>query len=497
MPTQLKIIADSYFPNQAADVGVSAPFTVNFQAPVVISPGQKIAMDKFAAVIPDITANFAILESIFTFWYCLNGENNTSSQITVPAGKYDTLAQLLTLMSKLCNNSFQGFTPDTLPVSATGNYDYYRDTGLKTQCSSSTGKFFMEYVTCPFDALVLNPGTNLETTTDDYYVPIAAGDWFLSETTDTIKLTQGGGCLLEFKIVVPSEVDAIAEGSTFYCGLIDNRNRFLGLHQEADTGLTYLINPAGDLSDPIDNALFFENTICQIYQANGYFQLRAYTIDVDGLEITQFDSETYGGGAYSQSLGTIDYSLSYVFQAYGNKVSNTQSLPAIGSLVEMTIDEPFGATQSQLSRTVAVDFSKSGALRAGLGVPDGLLLFTPQNSDFGAYLGSEPMNLSKINSSFDLALEILDIPLQTFQGNSSRNQAGSRNNVVCYFRPAQSNVGTNTYVYDSLAYQWLDIAISYPVNLSSLSFRVYNPYTGQNLVASSLTFNLMISDIAY
>ena len=163
----------------------------------------------------------------------------------------------------------------------------------------------------------------------------------------------------------------------------------------------------------------------------------------------------------------------------------------------MTKDIPFGATQNQFTRTVGIDFTLSNSLRAGLGLSDGLLLFTPQNSDFGAFLGNSPMNLSKINSSFDLALEILDLPLQTFQGNSSRNQLGSRQNVVCYFRPEHSNVGTNTYIYDSLAYQWLDIAISYPVNLSSLSFRVYNPYTGQNLVADNLTFNLMISDLAY
>mgnify|MGYP001477075891 CR=1 FL=1 len=55
---------------------------------------------------------------------------------------------------------------------------------------------------------------------------------------------------------------------------------------------------------------------------------------------------------------------------------------------------------SELLLLILLDPLGSGALRAGLGVPDGLLLFTPQNSDFGAYLGTEPMNLSKINSSF-------------------------------------------------------------------------------------------------
>jgi hypothetical protein len=497
MPVQLKIIADEYSPKDASVVGSSAPFTVNFSAPVVISPGQKITMDKFAAVIPDITANFALPTSVFTLWYCLNGENNQSSDITVPAGQYSSLAQLLTLMSKLCNNSFEGLTDDTLPDDGFGNYNFYRDRGLKMLCSSSSGKFFMEYVTCPFPTLVLTPD-GVAPDGDNYFVPTGVGAWSLKQTQTSIVLTKGGGCMLEFQIIVPTSVNAVIDGSTFYCGLSDSKGGILGLYQNGTNGLIYLRNTVGNLSDPLDIAEFFpDGTICQIYQLGGYFQLRSFTIDEDELEITHFDSSIFGGGAYSQSLGSIDYSLSYNFSATGNKTTDTLFLPSIGADVEMTQDVPFGVTQGEPTRTVAIDFSQSGSLRAGLAIPDGLLLFTPQNSDFGSYLGAESMNLSKINSSFDLALEILDIPLQTFQGNSSRNQLGSRQNVICYFRPEQSNVGTNSYIYDSLAYQWLDIDISYPVNLSSLSFRIFNPYTNQNLVASNLTFNLMISEIAY
>ena len=363
-------------------------------------------------------------------------------------------------------------------------------------CSSSSGKFFMEYVTCPFNTLVLTP-VNLETTEDNYYVPTAAGAWDLSISSANVILTKGGGSLLKFKLIVPTAADAITDGSQFYCGLADNRNNLLGLFQSGINGLVYLRNSAGVFSDPIPNNLFLDTTICEFYQAGGYFQLRLYTVDGNGLQITQFNTETYSSGAYSQSLGSVDYNISYRFQATGIKTTNTIVCPAIGAIVEMTEDVPYGVTQDEETRTVGIDFSQSGSLRSGLAVPDGLLLFTPQNSDFGSYLGAESMNLSKINSSFDLALEILDIPLQTFQGNSSRNQLGSRQNVVCYFRPEQSNVGTNSYIYDSLAYQWLDIDISYPVNLSSLSFRVFNPYSNQNLVASNLTFNLMISEIAY
>jgi hypothetical protein len=496
MPTQLKIIADAYSPSSASDVGISAPMTINFSAPVVISPGQKIAMDKFVAVIPDITANFALDTSVFTLWYSLNGENNQSVDITIPAAKYSSLAQLLFEMTKLSNNSFSGFNADTLPVDAQGNYNYYRDAGLKMLCSSAAGKFFMEYTTCPFSALVLNP-VNMETTENNYFIPTAAGLWDLSQSSSTVILTKGGGSLLQFKIVVPTAADAITDGSLFYCGLADDRNNLLGIVQSATNGLIYLRNSAGVLSPPIDNDVFTDDTIAQIYQAGGYFQLRLHTVDINGLEIVQFNTETSAGGVYSQSLGSVSYNTSYRFQASGSKTSNTLDIPAIGAVVNMTEDVAFGATEDELTRTVAIDFSKSGGLRAGLGVTDGLLLFTPQNSDFGSYSGPSAMNLSKINSSFDLALEILDIPLLTFQGNSSRNQLGSRQNIICYFRPQLSNVGTNTYTYDSPAYQWLDIAITYPVNLSSLSFRVFNPYTGQNLVASNLTFNLMINDTEY
>lgn len=495
MPTQLKIIADEYSPNVASSVGTSAPFTVNFSAPIVISPGQKIAMDKFSAVIPDITSNFTLDTSKFTLEYSLNSINNQSVEITLPAKNYKNLAELLNDMSVLINNSFEGFTIDTEPLQPSGNNNFYRDRGLKMVCSSSVGRFLMEYATSPFPELVLLPD-NLTTDDNNDLFPTDIGDWTLLQSDDTLVMTKGGGCMLQFSIDIPSQQEAIDDGSSFFCGLTDGTGGgVIGLYQNT-AGLLYLQNSAGIQSEIPLNSIPRGST-CQIYQAGGYFQLRCFTSDLPDPDTEHFITE---GGAFSQSLGSIDYTKNYEFRASGSKTENNWDYPAINAVINMTKDVAYGATQDEFIRTVAIDFTDaqgSGALRAGLGVPDGLLLFTPQNSDFGSYAGSEPMNLSKINSSFDLALEILDIPLQTFQGNSSRNQLGTRNNVICYFRPTQSNVGTNSYVYDSLAYQWLDIAISYPVNLSSLSFRVYNPYSGQNLVASSLTFNLIINELEY
>jgi hypothetical protein len=101
-----------------------------------------------------------------------------------------------------------------------------------------------------------------------------------------------------------------------------------------------------------------------------------------------------------------------------------------------------------------------------------------------------------VNSSFDIAIEVLDLPLQTYQASTNR-KPGERNNVLAYFHPEYSQVGTGTYIYDSRAYQWLDIDISYPMNLSSMSFRVYDPDTGTGLDALSMSFNLLIGTSEY
>lgn len=483
MPRQLKINVDAeYVP--------TAPFTVNFAAPVIIEPGNKITMDKFSAVIKDITVDFDLPESVFTLWYSLNAPNNQSASVTVPSKRYASLAELLNLLTVLSNSAFSGHVDGMKPLLNNGNYSVYRDIGLKVLASAATGnKFLFEYVTCPFDQLAVTQ-TNMSADTSGNWYPTAAGDWDIAQTDEDINLTRGGGCLLDFKVDFPTAIQAQADGAFTTCGLIDKNGATLGLRQEA-TGLLYLENIAEVKIEIPLNSIPRDSTT-EIYQADGYFQLRCYTEDNNGLEIEHFNSITN----FSTALGSVDFFGSYNFRADGTKNAVTVNFPAIGQVVKMTKDVPYGATQGELERTVALDFTTANALRAGLGVPNGLLLCAPQNSDFGSYNGSEAMNLSAINSSFDLALEILDLPLQTYQASSDR-KPGSRQNIVCYFRPVLSNVGTNAYTYESTSYQWLDIASSYPLNLSSLSFRVFNPATGLGLTAESMSFNLMINDKEY
>ena len=484
MPRQLKINVD-------ANYNPSAPFTVNFAAPVIIEPGNKIAMDKFSAVIKDITIDFDLPESTFNLYYSINAPNNQSTSVTLPSKHYDTLAELLNLMTTNCNSVFSGYVANMLPELSDGNFSYYRDRGLKMLASASTGnKFLFEYVTCPFSTLAVTPDNLSADTSGNWYPTTAGVNWEITQTDEEIYLTRGGGCMIQFTINFPTQAEAIANGIATIIGLLNKNGSYIGLVQ-APTGILYLL-AAGQIRTEIPLASIPRGSTCQIYQSGGYFQLRCFTPDQDGLEIEHFNSIN----AYPQALGSVDFFGEYNFRASGISTSIAVNFPSIGQVVTMTKDLPYGATQNLLARTVALDFTEASSLRAGLNVPNGLLLCVPQNSDFGAYDGAGAMNLSSINSSFDLALEILDLPLQTYQASSDR-KPGSRQNIVCYFRPILSNVGLNSYTYDSLAYQWLDIAVTYPLNLSSLSFRVFNPSTGVGLTASSMTFNLMINTLEY
>jgi len=481
MPRQLKINVD-------ANYTPTAPFTVNFAAPVIIEPGNKITMDKFSAIIKDVTVQFDLPESVFTLWYSLNSPNNESSSVTLPSQHYDTLADLLNLMTTNSNSVFSGHVAGMLPL-LTNGFSVYRDRGLKVLASATTGnKFLFEYVTSPFGVLAVTPD-NMSSDASGNFFPTAAGDWEIAQTDETVILTRGGGCMVQFSIDFPSAVQAAADGADTFCGLIDEKVNRFGLLQEPD-GLLYLVT-IDDVKTQIPLADIPHGSTCQIFQDIGYFQLRCFTI-VGGLEVEHFNSIT----SFSTALGSVDFFGKYNFRSFGAKTNVSVDYPKIKQLINMTKDVPYGATQSQVFRTVALDFTAANALRAGLNVPNGLLLCTPQNIDFGSYTGFGSMNLSAINSSFDLALEILDLPLQTYQASTDR-KPGSRQNIVCYFRPVLSNVGTNAYTYESTSYQWLDINVSYPVNLSSLSFRVFNPANGVGLTAQSMSFNLMINEKEY
>jgi len=482
MAKQLKIVVENGYTQ-------NAPITVNFAAPVIIEPGTKMTLDKFSAVVAGLTTGFTVSSTAFDLYLSANSPNLQFQTVQVPAKYYQTLAQFLQDLTTYCNNVITGYLPGALPAS--GLSYLYRDLGLKVGCATATNNFLIEYVTSPSSVLNMVPSNMVASPFGDY-APTAAGAFSYIQTTESQILLQGGGASARFQLTVPSEIDAQTNGVDWQVGMLDNNNVLHGLHQNA-LGELYLYN--GEDTVQIDTAFFPDNCYVQIYQADGGFVIRSYTV-AGGIETPIYNSSVLSANA----LGTMDYTLTYNFVFFGTCTSATIEKPAINEQVDMTIDVPFTGGTAPASpvfiRTMAMDMTDANALRAGLGIPPGFIFLTPNNSSFGSYQSVNAINMSVVNYAFDFAIEILNIPLETYQASSS-GAPGQRNNVIAYFLPSLSNVGTSLYTYTSSTYQWLNVDISYPLNLSSLSFRVYNPATGIDINADSMTFNLMLSDKEY
>lgn len=487
MPVQLKVIVEEGYTQ-------NAPITVNFAAPVIIQPGQKIALDKFTAVVNGITTGFTLASTSFILSPSVNSPNFQSVVVSVPSKYYLTVAALLTDLTTYCNNALDAYNAGFLPDF--GITRYYRDEGLKIGCSANNNAFQMQYTTASSVELIMTED-NLSPDTDGFFSPDAAGQFTMEQSDQTQYLVQGGGSILEFQVRVPSIEEAQANNVSWHVGLVDDTGGIHGLEQLGDTGVLTLINGASVTPVDIANFPSDPDAYCQIYQAKGKFVLRTFYRNPDtGLETPIYNSSALSPGA----LGSQDYTQQYHFEFAGvTEFVTNPTVPGVnGTKVFMTIDIPFGTAPAAglFARTLGFDMTNAGSLRAGLDVPSGINFLTPNSASAGAYLASQPINMSVINYSFDIAIEVLNLPLQTYQA-SSNGTSGQRNNVISYFHPELSAVGTSVYIYDSKAYQWLDIDISYPINLSSMSFRVYNPVTGLDLNANSMTFNFLINDTEY
>ena len=485
MPTQLKVIVeDGYVQN--------APFTVNFAAPVIIKPGQVIALDKFIAVINGITTGFTLLPTKFIFYPSVNSPNLQSVEIEFAGGYFATASALIAELNIYFNNAISGYNPDFLP--AYGSTRYYRDSGLKVVCTANNNNFELWYVTCPEEVLVL-ADENVSPDVDSYFSPDANGSFSMEQSNLNLFLGQGGGSIVEFQVRVPTVQEGIDKQVSWGVGITDDSAKFIGLGAEED-GILKLYN--GTITTVVNVADFpnSPNAFVQIYQSGGYFILRSFLRHpTTKVETPLYNSNDVSPGA----LGTCDYTQQYHFEFFGTMgdiAGSAALVPALHSAVSMTVDVPYGTSYGGFARTMAIDFTNAAILRAGLDIPAGIIYLTPNSSVYGLYTSTQSINLSIINSTFDIAMEILDLPLQTYQA-SSNGYPGQRNNVVAYFRPEPSSVGTSVYTYNSASYQWLDIDITYPVNLSSMSFRVYNPATGLDLNAQNMSFNLIINEKEY
>jgi len=464
----------------------------NFGMPIKLLPESQVTLDKFAAQIDTRNSDIYFATSqTFTVQTYVGGP---IYQVTIPAGSYATTAILLDVIRQKTNNVWNAFD------------DGEKNIGLKFDIQLVNNKVEMSYLSVTPEFLGLNVALDVtagtaSTGTDGIIVADTINGYAYRSNLNTV--LQGGGLICEFQFRPDlADGDWSTEAGIFTSDL----NQYtLGLSQAAEDPnvFVYTTFPGGIAAVLIPSAVFYPGNvpttrIVQIYQRNGFYSLQVLNFDIDHILFVQNNIAPFNvltpTEAYAQSAGATMY-------------VDPTTLPGAG--IWIVSQEVAGSLVDSALHTMAFDFSainnvlNSNALRRGLALPDQVVI-QPTNDVAGLYTNDAPIDFSILNAALDIAIELLDMPLDSFivgdgqfplpmTGTNGIRQQGGRKNILAYFTPELST-SENVYRFTQSEYQWLDLINKMPLELSSLTFRVFDPTTGRPLNATNLSFNFLIKD---
>lgn len=476
--------------------------TANFAMPIIVPPGCCINLDKFAAQIPQSRTGIQLPTQIFQVSTDVNSSNKI---ITIPGGLYPTTEDLLKLMNQLINNSF---------IAETDGGTTNPDLGLKYTILNVSNHVNMNFVSVSpeyidTDLSLINCSANV----NGIIVPTDQGEFSAFDDVNTI--LKGGGYLCEF----------VFRPDRFSSGLCELKSglfsttplKFFGIRQQHDGGVGTpgTIEVFGDYGIGqtliVDAEIFYPGDVqtsryVTISQTNGFFTLRIWTLD--GNEKGDFIAEYITTMAWN-------IELTYGFQMVGEQFSGTPygatTAPGIG-FPAITADAAYpNGDPNAFKHLFELFFVSSAlgvnanALRQGLGVTN-IVTMTPTNSVAGEFIAVPSIDFSIIRGSLDIAIEILDFPIETYQVGAAQyplarnptqgqRQPGARVNVLAYFSPLEDIKNPEIYTFAQSSYQWLDLANKQALEFTSLNFRVYVASTGEPLNANQISFNFLIKDV--
>jgi hypothetical protein len=138
-----------------------------------------------------------------------------------------------------------------------------------------------------------------------------------------------------------------------------------------------------------------------------------------------------------------------------------------------------------LSRKIELDFSET-SLANELGFPSSVL-----SSRYSPSVGFIGVSSPSFFSLQDISI-YWSLPMQSFIASADKKR-NAREKLVASFTPVRSVDRYDTLSYNS-ALPFVTIGNDQQMNISSLSFRVINEYTGKAIDSSYLSFNLVIKD---
>lgn len=469
----------------------------NFGMPIKLLPNSQVTLDKFCAQI-DTRNTKIILQTAQTFTV-QTYVGGPVYQVTIPAKTYETSTDLINAIRQNTNDVWNALEDDE------NNY------GLKYDIQISNDKVVMSYLSVVSEGLGLNTGLtiingNCTTDTTGIIVGFGAGpDVNFAYRSGANQVLQGGG----FSVFFSFRPDLVGGDWLTEAGIYTSDPNTYGIKLSQISTIDPVISivstfPGYLNAYPIPSNVFYDgddNPVTRnvfIYQLDGFYVVKILDL-------------------FGNSLYTKDYIAPFVvtqameLYAIGSGTINVDPLLMPGAgLWTLTKEGAPASDQFDANlHTMSFRFGEidnthnSTTLRRGLSLPSHLVIL-PAPATSGIYVDDNPVDFSILNSALDIAIELLDMPLDSFivgDGQypmpmnqvNGRRQQGGRKNILAYFTPEISR-SENVYRFAQSEYQWLDLINKMPIELSSLTFRVFEPATGKGLDATNFSFNFLIKD---
>ena len=497
---QLKVIMNDTLSLKQAENG--AYITANFVTPIEIPVGSQICLDKFNCTSKNISQNFVIVEQSFGVDVNKYDDSITVDEIVIPTGPYKTVQDYMDTINEVVNKTaISAYVPT--PVlndewDANSFYNLQRQNSMSLVLSQKNlvsiwtatiyGVSPLSTVSSPFWI----PTDNLLTDSNGRHY---SNDLNVAKLTSGESVMQGGGLSTTFDLDL-SKSALLTEAWEF--GFVSNDGAKLGgrIAQVNGNRNLFLIGDNGVGTEITDSETLFaeayvalNNCRFMLVQESGNFGL-VFTPDEtdDNAPITVIGIPNT---PYAGKLGTWTFVENYTMEL------STGANAVVG---DITYTPSTGGDASLIglpeSTETIIDLSTtfSNQLALVLGFNKTLYSLDPfDDALVSTITGQSIININQLRSAFELAIEIIDIPLKNyFAQTGSASRSFGRQNVICYFTPLPSVETEGLYSFANSTHQWLDIDNTRDVVIQSLSFRIYNPYNGASFISNSLGFNLLI-----
>jgi len=472
-------------------------FEIGLRDALIINKNSKVSLDKFVYKQKSKNNIGFVVSDSKPYKIKFNPDTRGGGDVSKPAltrefnianGTYKTPQDLVLQINKqLCSQLQTGSSNTKNPNDTLLNYFEQKT----TNSTNDAGLEIVSYVDRQTNNVnMLFDSYEISNVLDDddgntlnviYYDDAAHPNSFGPEDGSENWWVAGGYPVVKGGLQLYLDVDDFGTG-TYEVGFrrfnnVDYSNRFFdgvdcGLMIDSQTGTYRLQLGTGSL--PEDTQITYANgdkIYMYVYKGLLYIQIadgnNAYKWASQGLDNLKIGDETekyrayIGVGKYT----TVAVADSPVFSEF--KVTNTN------------------IETRNLSRVIELDFSET-SLANELGFSSSVL--SSRYSPSVGFIGTSSPSFFSLQ---DISV-YWSLPMQSFIASADKKR-NAREKLVASFTPVRSVDRYDTLSFNS-ALPYTTIGNDQQMNISSLSFRIINEYTGKAIDSSYLSFNLVIKD---